>query len=92
MRIYELVVVVRPSIKDAEKKKLLETIKGFLKNVKFTKEDDLGQKPLAYPIKKEIAGQYSFFQFESEFGVPADFEQRLLRDENVLRHLLLRTK
>lgn len=92
MRIYELVVVLKPSVKDADKKKLLETIKGFLKDVKFIKEDDLGQKPLAYPIKKEIAGQYSFFQFESEAGVPKDFEQRLLRNENVLRHLLLRVK
>jgi len=89
---YELVVVMRPSVKDADRKKLLETVKGWLKNVKITKEDDWGQKPLAYTIKKEIAGNYTRWQFESEAGVVADFEQRLIRNENIIRHLLLRTK
>jgi small subunit ribosomal protein S6 len=92
MRIYELVIVVRPSVKDADRKKLLETAKVWLKEVKFTKEEDWGQKPLAYAIKKEVAGNYTMWQFESEAGVPADFEQRLIRNDDVIRHLLLRTK
>jgi small subunit ribosomal protein S6 len=92
MRTYELVVIVRPSVKDADRKKLLETAKGWLKDVKFTKEEDWGQKPLAYTIKKEVAGNYSMWQFDSEEGVPADFERKLIRNEDVIRHLLLRTK
>jgi small subunit ribosomal protein S6 len=92
MRLYELVVIVRPSVKEADRKKLLESIKGWLKDVTIKKEDDWGQKPLAYPIKKEIAGQYTQFEFESEAGVPSDFEQRLIRNEDIIRHLLLRTK
>ena len=92
MRKYELVVVVRPSIKEADRKKLLETIKDHLKEFKITKEDDLGQKPLAYTIKKEDAGYYTMMQFEGETGLTKDFEQRLIRNNDILRHLLLRTK
>ena len=92
MRLYELVLVVRPSIKDADRKKLFETIKGWLKDAKFTKEEEMGQKPLAYSIKKENAGFYVTWQFESEAGVPTDFEQRILRNDSIIRHLLLRTK
>lgn len=92
MRLYELVMVLRPSIKEADRKKLLETVKGLLKDVKFTKEEEWGQKPLAYVIKKEIAGYYVQWKFESEAGVPTDFEQRLIRNDDVIRHLLLRTK
>lgn len=92
MRTYELVVVVRPSIKEADRKTLLETVKGWMKDVKVVKEDDWGQKPLAYPIKKEEAGYYTLLQLESETGVPTDFEQRILRNESIIRHLLVRTK
>jgi small subunit ribosomal protein S6 len=92
MRSYDLVVVVRPSLKDDERKKLVDTIKSFLVGVKFSKEEEWGQKPLAYSIKKEQAGYYYFFKFETEESVPAGFEQKLLINENILRHLLLRTK
>jgi small subunit ribosomal protein S6 len=92
MRSYDLVIVVRSSLKDEEKKKLIDTIKSLLEGVKFTKEEEWGQKPLAYSIKKEQAGYYYFLKFESEASVPAGFEQKLLLNENILRHLLLRTK
>ena len=92
MRIYDLVLVVRPSLKDTERKKLVDSVKTSLKDMKFTKEEEWGQKPLAYSIKKELAGYYYFFQFSTENSVLAGFEQKLLINENILRHLLLRTK
>ena len=92
MRIYELVLVVKPSVKEADTKKLFETVKSWNKDVKITKESDWGQKPLSYPIKKETAGHYYQWILESEEGLAKDFEQRILRNENILRHLVLRTK
>lgn len=84
-------------MKEAERKKLLDIIKDWLKDVKIKKEDDWGQKPLAYAIKHEESGHYYMLAIESnpEDGkaiVPKDFEQRILRQEDVIRHLLLRTK
>ena len=87
-----MVIVVRPSLKDDERKKLIGIVKDLLQGVKFVKEEEWGQKPLAYSIKKEQAGYYYFFKFETEASVQTGFEQKLLLNENILRHLLLRTK
>jgi ribosomal protein S6 len=84
--------VVRPSVKEADQKKLVENVKSWLNDVKFTKEEAWGQKPLAYPIKKEIAGNYYLWHFESEEGVKKEFEERIFRNDNIIRHLMLRTK
>lgn len=94
MRKYELVLVVRPTVKEADAKKLFTTIKDWMKEVKVVKEDDWGQKPLAYPIAKENAGHYYqwFLETEEEISVPKDLEQRIFRNDSVIRHLLIRTK
>lgn len=82
---------MRPSVKEADRKKLLDTIKEWLKDVKIQKEIDLGQKPLAYTIKKEVAGHYYQLMLEGE-SIAKDFETRLVRSEGIIRHLMLRTK
>lgn len=92
MRVYELVMVLRSSLSEAQRKKFVETVKSWLGEVKIKKEDEWGQKPLAYPIKKEIAGFYLFLDLEAERGIPLDLEKRLLTNENILRHLLIRRK
>lgn len=92
MRLYDLVLVTRPSLTDAQKKKLLSDVKDFLKGVKVTKEDEWGQKPLAYKIKREVAGVYHVLKLEAENSIPSGIEKRLVNDDNVLRHLLIRTK
>ncbi len=91
MRSYELVVVMKSSVKEVDRKKLLDLVKGWLGNSKVTKEEDWGQKALAYPIKKEDTGHYYQLFLEGE-NFPTDFETRLLQNNSVLRHLLLRTK
>lgn len=92
MRLYELVLVLKPSLKEADRKKLLETVKEQLKDVKIKKENDWGQKPLSYAIKKEVAGHYYQLMLETAEAVAKDFEQKITRNENILRHLMLRTK
>lgn len=92
MRLYDLVLVLRTSLTEAQRAKVVEQIKEWLGDVKVVKEDDWGQKPLAYAIKKEAAGVYIKFNLETEKTIPADFETRVIRSDGVLRHLLLRTK
>lgn len=91
MRNYELVLVLRPSLKEADKKKILDTVKGWIGKLKVTKEEDMGTKTLSYPIKKETSGIYINFMLEGE-NVPLDLEKKVLANENIIRHLLLRTK
>lgn len=91
MRNYELVLVLRPKVSVADKKKLLDAIKVWLGKLKITKEEDLGTKVLSYPIKKETSGLYLSFILEGE-SVPLDLEKKVNASDNVIRHLLLRTK
>ena len=76
---------------DKEREKLLDTIKGWLKDFQI-KEESWGQKPLAYRIKREVAGFYHKLELEGEKALPTDFEKKLLNSEQVLRHLVLRKK
>ncbi|MDP3940936.1 MAG: 30S ribosomal protein S6 [bacterium] len=92
MRIYELVLVLKTSLSDAQRKKLLDQVKDMLKGVKIGKEDEWGQKPLAYKIRRELAGFYHILHLESETGIEKGFEKKLVASEDVLRHLLIRKK
>jgi len=92
MRNYDLVVIFKSSLKEEGRKKLVDSIKKMIGDVKMVKEEDWGQKPLAYTIKGELSGYYFLFRFESENVVPADLNKKLLTNTDILRHLLLRTK
>lgn len=93
MRLYELALVLRPSLSDKERKEVIDSVKTLFSDVaKVTKEDDLGQKPLAYKIKKESAGYYYIMQLESETGIKPEFEKSLYAQDSILRHLLIRKK
>ena len=48
---YNLTLVLRSTLKDADRKKLLDNIKSLFGKAKIA-EKDWGQKALAYPIKK----------------------------------------
>jgi small subunit ribosomal protein S6 len=92
MRNYQLVLVLKKSLTEASRKKLLETIKEWIKGAKFTKEDEWGEKPLAYTIKRENSGFFVNYLFESKEELSKDLERKLMASEDVLRHLLLRVK
>ena len=92
MRNYQLVLVLKSSLKDANRKKFLETVKAWLKGAKFTKEEEWGEKTLSYAIKRESSGFYINYLFELKDELAKDFEKRLIGTDNVLRHLLLRVK
>lgn len=92
MRSYEIVVVLKSSLGEQVRKKLVDTIKSWLKESTVVKEENWGQKILSYPIKKQTSGYYVFMTLESNTGLPADFEKKLLGNEQVLRHLVVRRK
>ena len=90
MRKYELVLVLKTTLKEGDRKKILDSLKDFLKGFKVGKEEDMGQKALSYPIKKEVSGHFLALNFESENPVPEGFEKKLFGNDDVLRHLLIR--
>ncbi len=92
MREYELVLILKSSLSEDKRKKVVETVKGWLKEVKIAKEEAWGLKPLAYKIKKETSGFFMTFSLEANDAIPSDFEKRLLTIEDIVRHLLIRKK
>lgn len=89
MKNYQLVLVLRSSLSDVNRKKFLEGVKTGLKDSKFIKEEDWGEKTLSYPIKRETLGFYINYLFESK-DVVVNLEKKLLAQDDVLRFLLLR--
>lgn len=92
MRVYELVVVLRSSLAEAKRKKVLETLQTWVQGAKVVKEEAWGQKVLSYPIKKELSGVFHFFTLESEIGIQPGLEKRMYAHDDILRYLLIRTK
>jgi len=91
MRVYELALVLKSSFSQVQRKKVIDAIKNSLKDLKITKEQEIGERPLSYKIKKEDTGYYMDFLFEGN-SIPMEFEKKLLANESVLRHLLIRKK
>lgn len=92
MRLYDLVLVFKSALSEEKCKKLGDTVVSFAKGTKVVKMEDWGSKPLSYPIKKEVSGHYVYFALENETGVSTDFEKKILAQDDILRHLLVRTK
>lgn len=90
MRKYQLILVLKTSLSEGERKKVLDSVKSFLKEVKIAKEDIWGQKSLAYSIKREMTGFYVSYLLETKEPISLDLEKKLTVNEDVLRHLLLR--
>jgi small subunit ribosomal protein S6 len=90
MRNYQLVLVLNSTLSEAARKKLLTTIKEWVSHAKFTKEDAWGEKPLAYTIKRQNSGFFVNWVFEAKDDSLVDLERKLMANDDVLRHLLLR--
>lgn len=89
---YELTMVLRPDLKDEGKD---ETVKKYEKLVKtlgglVDKTIDMGKKQLAYRIKKAAEGIYVSVSLELSGEGVVQLEKKLVVDNDVLRHLLVR--
>ena len=90
MNNYELMVIFTPVLSEeefkAEQKKYATIVTD--NGGSIIAENAWGLKSLAYPIRKKTTGLY----WVLEYTAGSDFNERLkiqlLRDENVLRHLI----
>ena len=89
MKTYQLVLVLKTSLTEANRKKFLETFKGWLGATKIAKEEEWGEKVLAYEIQHEKSGFYLNYLLESD-KLPEDLEKKLFNHADVLRHLVIK--
>lgn len=92
MNKYEIMFIVKAeldekTVKDTEKamEKILTDMKSKIVNSK-----DMGQRKLAYPIKKQVRGYYFVLNVEASKDAVKEFDRKAKIDENILRHLIIR--
>ncbi|MBQ1870855.1 MAG: 30S ribosomal protein S6 [Lachnospiraceae bacterium] len=92
MKKYELALVLNAKLEDDARSAKLEKIKEMIAHFggTITNVDDWGKKKLAYEIQKMSEGFYYFIQFDAAATTPAELEERLRIEENVIRYLCVR--
>ena len=89
---YEIMFIVKTTMESDKIKGTIENTKKIITDGKGKIVDtkDMGEKKLAYPIKKELTGYYYVLKVEASTDVIAEFDRRSSIDENILRHLIIK--
>lgn len=89
---YEIMFIVKPDLEEATIKKEAESLKKVLTDAKckITEEKTMGQKELAYEIKKYKNGYYFLYVVEATNEAISEFDRLARLNENILRHLIIR--
>ena len=92
MNKYEMMFIVKATMESENVKATAEGIKKLVTDLKgnVVEYKELGEKKLAYPIKKELNGYYFVMQFEATKEAEAELSRKAGLDENVLRHLIVK--
>ena len=92
MNKYEMMFIVKATMEESSVKAAAENVKKLAESLKAEVESfkDMGQKKLAYPIKKEISGYYFVMTIEATKEVVKEFDRKALIDESILRHLVIK--
>lgn len=92
MNKYEIMFIVKATQESSEISKTADDMKNIITSNKSTVADfkELGEKKLAYPIKKELNGYYFVMQVEATHDAISEFNRKALLDERVLRHLIIK--
>ena len=92
MNKYEIMFIVKATMESADVKKSAETYKNLIETLKgkVVEAKELGEKKLAYPIKKELNGYYYVMQVEANKVAIQEFDRKIRFDETILSHLIIR--
>lgn len=90
MRTYEAVLIFRPE------DEFLASGKDFLKKLftdagcKILKEEEMGNRELAYEIKKNTRGSYLYYELESDPEIINTLHKSLKLRNEILKYLFFR--
>ena len=92
MNKYEMMFIVKTTLDEEAANKVSKVYEDIIKSMKgnLTDSKNLGNKKLAYPIKKEATGYYYVFNFEATPEIVAEVDRKARIDESVLRHMIIR--
>lgn len=92
MKKYELMFIVKTTMETEAASNLANSYKKLIADEKgeVTNFKDMGQRKLAYEIKKQINGFYYVINFNATSETIKELDRRLGLDENILRHLIIK--
>ncbi len=77
MRKYETLLLLSPELNAESKKTLIESLSALIERQEGTMltVDDWGTKELAYPVRKQVRGQFVRLEFASPGAAVAELER-----------------
>lgn len=90
MRKYELVCIVQPDLDETAFNEAVDRVKGWITDAggNVDKIDVWGKRRLAYPIRKQLEGQYVLLNVTLPATATAELERNIRFLEPVMRHML----
>ena len=94
MNKYEIMFVVKPDMEEAEIRKTAESMKKVLTDAKakVLEEKSIGQRELAYEVRKFTTGYYYLFVVEANAAAEEEFKRVARINENLLRHIVVKVE
>ena len=92
MNKYEMMFIVKATMEESNVKAAAENVKKLAESLKVKVESfkEMGQKKLAYPIKKEVSGYYFVMTMTANKDAIKEIDRKASIDENVIRHLIIK--
>ena len=92
MNKYEMMFIVKATMEESSVKAAAENVKKLAESLKAKVDSfkEMGQKKLAYPIKKEISGYYFVMTMAASKDAVKEVNRKMSIDENVIRHLIIK--
>ena len=92
MNKYEMMFIVKATLEEEATKAVAESLESIITSMKgeISESKDLGQKKLAYPIKKEITGHYYLVNFTADNETRDELDRKARLDQKVLRHMIIK--
>ena len=91
MNNYEIMFIVRPTLSEDETKKVIENFGNILTSngASIIDSRDMGQKELAYEIKKFKSGYYYVYTVSAnDDKAIREFDRLALISNDIIRHLI----
>ena len=95
MRQYELIVIMSPQVPDDELSDAIDRLIRRPVEERGGEVQDVnhwGRRKLAYPIQRQLEGNYVLTQLRLDPQQSKELEQRLVISEEIMRHLLVRVE
>lgn len=91
-RIYEVMFIVDSTTADDDVTRLVDGLRQIIvdQGGTVTRNEDMGQRTLAYPINRKSEGRYILFEVEGSGREIAELERRMRVNDQVIRYITVR--